>query len=353
MTTPELCADCQIHEGSHDIRKRQLCSDCFIIYVNSKVLKRMESYRFKNLTGGQKKRLFLPCSGGVSSLVLLHALDAQLKKQVDKQNRTAYDLVLAHVLAPESSVSADWFQRMSRRFSSHAFLPPVNFHEALKIDQNLEQGLVHLGVRRAPGQDDLSFYNIIMSSVTTVTTRRDLQELFLRRLLISLAKQSGCASILWGHSDSKLAAQVLSGVAKGRGASVPAEISDGLSPSDITFNYPMRDLFKSELELYANIFPEPLEVVTEADPEPTPSIRNTSIDNLFSNYILSQGEKYPSIVANVVRTASKLQAPKMGSEAQFCPLCNSQVDTGRAIGGNDRPVCYGCERMKQDIRVLI
>ena len=191
----------------------------------------------------------------------------------------------------------------------------------------------------------------IMASTSSVTTRTDLVELLLRRLLVSLAKQHGCESILWGHSDSKLAARALADVAKGRGGSVPAGISDGFSPTGVNFNHPMRDLFKSELELYASVLPEPVEYMPEMDSGPARSIRNTSIDDLLSNYIMSQGEKYPSIMANVVRTASKLQAPTIVSESIVCPVCNDQIQSREGENDQNKTLCYGCDRMKKDIRI--
>ncbi len=311
----------------------------------------MGSYRFKNLSGNHKKRLLLPLSGGFSSLVILHVLDAQLSRQLEKQNRTAYDLVLIHIVLPDStdSVSAAWCERISSRFSSHEFLPPVTVHDALQIDDRLEQDLLHIGIRRTAGDSDSEFYSSVLSSTRSVTTRTDLTELFSRRLLVSMAKQYTCESIVWGHSDSKLAAQALADVAKGRGGTIPADISDGLSTTGVNFNYPMRDLFKSELELYATVLLEPLEVMSDIDAGPTPSIRNTSIDTLLSNYILSQGEKYPSIMANVVRTVSKLQVPEHVSEAALCRLCKHQIQPQGPEKDQNKTLCYGCERMKQDI----
>ena len=314
----------------------------------------MESYRFKNLIGDHKKRLLLPLSGGISSLVLLHVLDTQLKKQLEKQNRTAYELVLVHVQTADSegSVSAAWREKTLSRFSTYSFPSSVRIHEVFQVDQALEEDLTHLGIYRQEGENDEEFYSSIMASTRSVTTRTDLRELFLRRLLVSLAKQHKCDSILWGHSDSKLAAQALADVAQGRGGSVPAGISDGTSATGINFNHPMRDLFKSELELYASVLPEPLEVMPEAETGPSPSIRNTSIDNLLSTYILSQGEKYPSIMANVVRTAGKLQVQEKGSGAKVCCVCSSPTLQEDDVNGQSRSLCYGCERMKQDIRQL-
>jgi cytoplasmic tRNA 2-thiolation protein 2 len=349
MTTT-LCAHCLTADSSFEIRKRRLCTDCFVRYVNSKVRKRMESYRFKNWSADQKKRLMLPLSGGVSSLCLLQVLDAQLREQIGRQNRTAYELVVVHVDADGlenegGDRDGEWYEGVAERFELHRFLSVVKIYEAFEIDESLESDLSHLGLTRRSGHDDKAFYRGMWTSTKSVTTRSDLRELLMRRVLVALAKKHDCEGILWGHSDSKLAAQVLADVAKGRGSSVPGAMADGPSSEGLNFNYPTRDLFKAELDLYASVLSPPLTSLDSlAAPQLIASIRNTSIDALLGNYITSQGEKYPSIMANVVRTASKLQVPASTDSAARCPVCQS------APGMEGQSICYGCVRMKQDIK---
>ena len=310
----------------------------------------MESYRFKNLSVDQKKRLLLPLSGGVSSLSLLQILDAQLREQIAKQNRTAYEIVVIHLdlLEGDEQGCEQWYAETKRNFNMHEFLPVRRVYEAFTLDQALDSAMQVLNLNRQPGSGDEEFYRTIMASTTSVTTRADIREILTKRLLVALAKQHSCESILWGHSDSRLAAQALADVAKGRGGSVPGALADGPSSDGLNFNYPMRDLFKSELELYAAVLVPNLEPLSgEIEKEPVVSIRNTSIDTLLSNYIDSQGEKYPSIMANVVRTASKLQVPEHGVDSRYCVVCRSSLQNER----KEEKICYGCNRMKEDIKI--
>ncbi|RMD41360.1 hypothetical protein DV735_g3766, partial [Chaetothyriales sp. CBS 134920] len=242
--------------GTHEIRRRRLCSDCFIRYVHSKVFKRMDTFRFKNSTGNDariRRRLLLPLSGGVSSLALLNALDTQLKGQREKQNRTAYDLVLVHIDMEDSGEE--------------------NGQRGLAF--RLEQDLARLGLGRTQqGQSDRELYSSVMAAASTPTARSDLEQVLLKRVVVSLAKKQTCEGVLWGHSDSRLAALALA---------------------------------DTELELYARVLPEPLDGVLAPEmgsgggsaAPPLLAIRNTSIDSLLSTYIMSQGDKYPSIMANV------------------------------------------------------
>ena len=345
-----VCLDCHKNESEIEIRKRRLCNECFRKYLSSKILKRMETYRFKNQVGNAKKRLLLPISGGVSSLVLLQVLDAQIKKQLSQQNRTAYDLVLVHLVLDEHTggETKKWWEDLQGCYETHTFVSPMNMSEVFQNDKQIETDLQLLGLTRQESEPDKQFLGRLFTSTRSATSRSDLAELLLKRLIVATAKAQACDSILWGHSDSKLAAKALSEVAKGRGGSVPNELADGPSPWGLHFNYPLRDLFKTELQLYLSTSSDSIKAClfgNEQDDEPPVSLRSTSIDTLLSTYITSQGEKYPSIMANVVRTASKLQVPS-ADQGRKCGLCALPI----IMGDNTQRLCYGCKRMKQDIK---
>ncbi|EXJ84456.1 hypothetical protein A1O3_05124 [Capronia epimyces CBS 606.96] len=354
--TTDLCVDCRERDASLSIRNRRLCSACFMRYVTSKVLKRMESFRFKTLSGDDRRRLLLPVSGGVSSLVLLHVLDAQLQRQIASRNRTAYDLVVLRVVLPEDEGSTTLkgdYEELARKFSAHRILPLLDLQAVFKLDTHIERDFEHLGLRRHGSESDESFLNRMLSCATSVTARADLQSILLQRLIVSAARQHGCESVVWGHSDSRLAALVLADVAKGRGGSVPSTIADGPSLHGINSNYPMRDLFKTELQSYAQLVPDPLLAKVADSGEttaPPTAMRHTSIDTLLRTYIHSQGEKYPGIMANVVRTASKLDGRQASTITATCPVCIRLIVRSQGLLNPDGNLCYGCDRMRNDIK---
>lgn len=352
----DTCVECRERDAALNIRNRRLCAACFSYYVHSKILKRMESYRFKNSSGNQKHRVFLPLSGGTSSLVLLQVLDAQLHKQIANRNRTSYDIVVARVVLPEdhdSTAIKNDYEDLKQRFSTHNFLPLLSMHEVLRLDSNIDRDLKHLGIVRREDESDGDFFLRILSCTTSATTRSDLQSILLKRLLVATARDQKCTSVLWGHSDTRLAALALADVAKGRGGSVSSTIADGQSMHGINFSYPVRDLFKAELQAYAQVASEYcLErgVDNDAPAQQPASIRTTSIDNLLNTYITSQSEKYQSIVANVVRTASKLEVKRPNDIAVSCPVCIMPIVEATGILTSYSGLCYGCERMKHDVR---
>ncbi|KIW11968.1 hypothetical protein PV08_09242 [Exophiala spinifera] len=350
------CVDCREHEATLTVRNRRLCSACFTYYVQSKILKRMASYGFKSLSSEKERRLFLPLSGGLSSLVLLQVLDVQLQKQIANRNKTSYDIIVARVVLPgeknSGSIQRD-YEALAETFASHTFLPLLSLHQILQLDCDVERDLRHLGIVRHGGESDQDFFIRIVGCSTSASAASDLQSILLKRLLVAAARDQHCDNVLWGHSDTRLAALVLADVAKGRGGSVSSSIADGQTLQGIDFNYPVRDLFKAELQTYARVSSEPaLKTTVEQDTQvqqPT-SIRNTAIDDLLNTYITSQGEKYPSIMANVVRTASKLEAKRPADNTIVaCPVCLlPRVGTQGSLATNSG-LCYGCQRMRQDI----
>ena len=355
----DVCVDCQSAEATLDIRKRRLCRDCFMKYVNSKVLKRMESYRFGSSNEDTGRRLLLPLSGGISSLVLLQVLHSQMQRQLAKRNKTAYQLLVVIIednlrtTSNEDAQGNAWYAALQTKFPSVSFVPLKSLPEVFTLDPTIEGDLQAFGVNRLAAESDRDFTIRILSSASSLTAGSDLHEVLLNRLIVSCAKQHGCESILWGHSDSRLAAKALAGVAKGRGGSLPFEICDGVSKSGINFSYPLRDLFKPELSLYASSLPEVFsELITRevSVPREKASIRNTSIDDLLTNYIISQGEKYPSIMANVVRTASKLRSPRTDETASSCKICLVPLQRDHGQISSEQDLCYGCARTRQDLQ---
>jgi cytoplasmic tRNA 2-thiolation protein 2 len=205
---------------------------------------------------------------------------------------------------------------------------------------------------------------LLINSLTSATARADVLSTLRTRLVVEHAKLTGCESVLWGDSTTRLAQKTLSETAKGRGFSLPWQVSDGESPFGLNFHYPLRDVLKKELVSYTNMAEPGLaalvhETVTGTT-QASMSSKNTTIDDLMKHYFESVEENFPSIVANVVRTTSKLEVHPHAPADPRCSLCSMPVQGGRfgihgwggdQQDGNDftsidirRNVCYGCTR---------
>lgn len=324
----------------------------------------MEPFRMRGSTSTPPRKLLLPLSFGPSSASLLHILDQQLELQYGRMNRGAYELFVVHVdlflEASDRQESAAIFERFRNRFPRHTYTS-VGLEEALLLD-DIDWKLFGMPETEAVSQKTgIGRLQEIVGSVGSATSRADIVSTLLIRLLVDLGKRYDCESIVFGDSTTKIAERTIAETAKGRGFSIPWQVSDGPSPYGIGFNYPLRDLLKKELVTFTHDTPllEELVVYPKSLSNLSASSKTTTIDDLMAQYFESVEENYPSIVANVVRTSSKLQAST--SQATHCSFCDLPVVDGtdgihgwagdqnsisraEAQSNSGTLLCYGCSR---------
>lgn len=362
-TTP-TCVDCTLNPSTTTIRRRPLCPTCLVRFISSKILKRLDSVRPRVQNQGAKiaperPRLLVPLSGETSSTALLGVLVAHIRRQIEKTGRTGYQIVGCHVGMDMSEGVAEWWSKVTETFPECEFLPVVRLTDVLTLDLDIIRDLSLVDLEKTADEDADDFLLRMFTSARSATARLELREILLKRLIAAMAKKHDCESVLWGHSDTKLAATILSLVAKGRGSNVASELADGSVLWGMKFNYPCRDLYKGELEVYLDCVGGEIKgcllqaessrgVSGEASMDkPVVSLKGMSIDELLGTYIGREGEKYPGIMANVVRTSGKLIAPE-AVDGLSCRLCAGQIES--ETGQQEQLICYGCQRMKQDIR---
>jgi cytoplasmic tRNA 2-thiolation protein 2 len=333
-----LCRRCQEQEVLTSIRSEPVCKDCFSKYVQTKIVKRMETFRVKNSEPGKERTLLLPLSFGPSSTALLYVVSRHLKGQIEKTGRTGFKLHVLHVQLPGESASEDMMEQVKQRYPELAFtniaLSSITEHETL-IPSEFQQTT---DAAQSPDEKLAA----ILSALPTTTSRADAIKIFLRKLLVHQARTIGCGAILFADSTTRLAERVLAETAKGRGFSLPWVVSDGESPFGIPIYYPLRELLGKEVTAFVDfIEPSMASMVVRSDNKPAASMKNTTIDDLTRQYFAGVEVDFPSIVANVVRTTSKLQARSLSHVEQHCELCDMPLE-GQAPERSR--VCYGCIR---------
>lgn len=334
--------------------------------MHTKAIKRLESFRVNFAASpDQQRKILLPLSHGVSSTTLLHILDLHLNTQRTKTNRTGFAIsVLCVGDGSKDSAGAGRLGKVRERYPNHEYasLPLHDVFRLLPEDASLRTLVPDMKIHESTTpQEQLAS---MIASLTSATARADVLSTLRTRLIVEYAKQTGCESILWGDSTTRLAEKTLAETAKGRGFSLPWQVSDGKSPFGINFHYPLRDVLKKELFSYVDLAEpalsalvyEPLSGATQA----SMSSKNTTIDDLMKQYFESVEENFPSIVSNVVRTTGKLEIPAGATSNPCCSLCGMPVPDGRfgihGWGGDQRDdvddgssvssgsLCYGCTR---------
>ncbi|MCJ1357063.1 MAG: cytoplasmic tRNA 2-thiolation protein 2 [Icmadophila ericetorum] len=323
--TDRLCARCHVTQATLVVRNDHLCQECFETYVTNKAGKHMDEYRVRGPSKDEPRKILLPLSLGSCSISLLHILDRLLRMQEEKTGRKGFELHLLSIQSSTESKMIECLDLVKQRYPLHTFscssLEDIYQHPSISSD----------GDEVSSGDENQSHAERLQkffSSLPSATSKADMINVLRTRLVVQSAKSNGCECIVWGDSTTRLAEKTLAEAAKGRGFSLPWQTADGPSPHGVIFMFPMRDLLRKEIITYSQSISPPLTPLIVEQPLSTQvsaSSKNTTIDDLMSQYFSSVEESYPSIVANVVRTSSRLQAPESITSIA-CQICKLPVD---------------------------
>ena len=345
-------------------------------YVMNKVSKRMDAYRVWQTAVHVQRTLLLPLSFGASSLALLHLLDAHLQSQRARTGRTGYALRVVHITGQAADdgqaalLCSQSLVNVKRRYPDHEY-------GCLRLCQVFSSddyspfevcGLPPPGDDLTDGSNEAKLRHLL-ASLPSATSRSDVMGRLQTRLIVQAAKEHRCESIVWADTTTRLAERTLAETAKGRGFSLPWQVSDGPSPVGLTFQYPLRDLLKKEVVQYLGMTDPPLSPLVRpvdgaASHVSASSKSTTACRASGDGFFASVEANFPSIMANVVRTSSKLRPAVPDDDEPVCLLCSMPVARGacglHGWGGDqearlgavshdgqghaEERLCYGCAR---------
>ena len=345
-------------------------------YVATKIIKRMDDFKIRGGLKAKQRKILLPLSFGACSITLLHVLDQHLRTQMERTKRTGYELLVLfvdHASIGGQATDVQVMDLVKERFPMNIFstvlLEDIFNYQFSSVDlstTSLIHPLEQLNVSKLKSNNER--LKLFLSSLPSATAQADMINVLRTRVVVEFAKANGCECIAWGDSTTRLAEKTISEAAKGRGYSLPWQTSEGISPYGVNFSFPMRDLLRKEILMYASLTSpslEPLLFIQPLASQSSASSKNTTIDDLMSQYFASVEENYPSIVANVVRTSSRLQPPEQSIESVICEVCGLPIDSQSqglyGWGGDqediltsstiketslakDTALCYGCAR---------
>jgi cytoplasmic tRNA 2-thiolation protein 2 len=340
----DLCRRCQANEPVLTVRNEPLCKACFCKYVSTKVVKRMESFRVRYSQPGEEPTLLLSLSFGVSSMALLHLLSEHLKGQAEKTGRTGFQLFVLHVSSADSEAEdAILLEKVKSRYPDHIYIAsPLSDIFSFEGHSSLQSQQAVPEEHSDPDATNQEKLGLFLRTLSSATSRTDATQLLKRKLVVNIAKHHNCEAVLWADSTTKLAERTLSETAKGRGFALPWIVADGESSHGIQFYYPMRELLSKEIEAYGSILDPPLDGLAVVDAvKPAVSTKNMTIDDLMKQYFESVERDYPSIVANVVKTAGKLEQVELSQIESCCELCEMPLLQNAPERSR---LCYGCVR---------
>ena len=346
------CARCRIRDGGLRVRNEHLCKECFLNYVGVKVTKRMESNNLRSNLRDAPKVLLLALSLGPSSLTMLHVLDQNIQRQRQKTGRAGYTLKVLHIVESSQDNSSegpgnDNFSLVEKRFADHTYIR-LPLETAFDEWPSFPSGSIPPNTK---GDDPSMSRSTRLKDLLADAARKGFKDeaagLLRQRLIASVASKNHVDAIIYGDSTTRLAERTLAETARGNGALVPWMTTDASLPKNAPTIFPMRDLLRKELVLYAELAHPPLSDLLRSPrtgPDP-PSSRDVSIGTLMQQYFATVEDQYPSIVANVVRTAGKLGTPKLDDKSEHCSYCNLPILREGSLVDPGQIHCYSCERI--------
>ncbi|KAM0247292.1 hypothetical protein ACHAP5_004153 [Fusarium lateritium] len=380
--TSRSCKRCKAEDAPYRLRTDPTCRDCYVQFVAYKLNRRLgalhrDTRSSKKLT---TRRLLAGLSFGPSSSVLAQLLSEQALHHSENKASSPFEPVVVHIDTELSHTKGDSpAQKLLaeyRRVFPHATFECVPLKDVLSV-RSIDWSTLPLDAAK-PDEDPSARLQRLFDALPTLTSRTDVLRQLIRHLLLQKAQDHACSALLLGHSTTALAALTLSEVANGRGYAVPVQVADGMttvctyeavesgaaqeaSRLEFPVYYPLREIFRNELVQYIDLVPSLKEVVpvdqtgakTGAN---VVSYKDLSIEEVMARYFDSVEEGYAGIVANVVRTAGKLERVPYKS---FCGSCGMSLDAegdsrwageigddagdgpGAAAAGR---LCYGCKR---------
>ncbi|KAL8824935.1 MAG: hypothetical protein Q9191_004721 [Dirinaria sp. TL-2023a] len=329
----------------------------------------MEANKIRSSFHEAANKLLLPLSFGVSSVSLLHVLDQHLQFQIDRTGHTTYTL---HVLIiDEKAVTCRetcdaLLPNLRQRFPLHTY-SIIPIEEVFNYDElcltQISEDFRHLGENPSFSRRDT--LTSILSSLPSASSRVDISNILRTRLISAFAERQQCYGVIFGDTTTRLAQKTIAETAKGRGGSLPWLTADGIMRSGLKVIYPMRDILKKEVLMYAETVEPPLDssvLLQESASYEPPSSKNITIDDLMGQYFESVEHNYPSIVANVVRTSGRLLPLPLSKSSELCLLCGHPMEKSHhawageqeastiainettSISNGKTILCYGCER---------
>lgn len=355
MSMTELCKRCK--EPAVVIsRQEAFCKSCFIRFVQHRQKKQLEKFKVDYSTGKnvQEQHILLPLSLGKGSIALLDmAVELiRLQKQTHR-GRQGFNLHAVYIdlniedhlngLHDKNDDNGSRILDMLREAYPECEISTVSITEFMADSKDN----VNLLLDRNNTEEDKKYTVEPLDFLRHMsrTARQDSIDIMKEQLITRIASKKRCQTVIYGHSQTRLAELVVALTAKGRGNMIPKTLESNI--------YPLRDILSSEIVIYNQMRELDKYIKPEARIPETTKLQ--SIDELVGKYFASVEQGFPSVVSTVVRTGDKL-GDSSSSESVECMVCSGHADPDMlrwidkiTVNGPELPpasgLCYGCTVM--------
>ncbi|KAG7698895.1 hypothetical protein KL930_002317 [Ogataea haglerorum] len=316
----------------------------------------MQDEKFKVKFGkstAERPKVLLPLSYGSSSLALFDMVVSHLEEQCQNERAVqGYVLVVLHVgedAARMERLRKKYSQVLEKLEAEFVTVDPAVFVRDLARVTVTEE----YAVRRTENSESLDLQELLLQFESR-SSRQDFWQQVVQEVALRSAVAHDCSVVIFGHSMSRLAEEILALTAKGRGAETAHRLTDGeieYAGRRLHVIHPLRDVLASEIKEYVRLGGLQEMVATEESVKHK-SAKNKTVNELVREYFETVESEYPEVISTVVKIGTKLDSPQ--GMAQQCILCQEAIyrdpktwleqmsESANKEVQSDVPLCYGC-----------
>ncbi|XP_065838742.1 cytoplasmic tRNA 2-thiolation protein 2-B-like [Oscarella lobularis] len=312
-----------------------LCPECFEEYVAHKF--RSALAKSKAIAHGSK--VLVAISGGPSSSAMLHLLQTELKSSSRKRTLDIeYGILIIEDL---NDMMKKVVEATTLRDEKKCPIHVVSMANAFPTPEAMTS---------------------LFESMTSLSAKEAMLENLRYRLYEETARKYGYRAVLLGHSSTRAAVNLISGIAQGRGSLAALGICSRLPGDDVAFVRPMIEVSAKEIGYFNYIN----RVTTIAVPSLDFACQfKASIGRLTEAFLTALQADFPSTVNAVYRTGNKLLKETDDKVIATCILCGApiQSDSEKVCGGSSctcqkkttvstvlAHLCYACKLIVKDVK---
>ncbi|OUM55457.1 hypothetical protein BVG19_g4998 [[Candida] boidinii] len=341
------CKRCKVEPTVVESRNDNFCKQCFIRFIRGKQRKHMNDEKFRAKYGkdqveidSRTPRVLLSLSIGKSSLVLLDVVFSLLLEQSKMpRSHIGFKLTIAIIddsdlftLDSNDKLTPLKYIELIKQFYGDEFLNDldINFKIINSNDFTLNSNDLQKKIKinkdyeavTNDADNGIMSSNDLINQFNHLSTREDFSQIIVRELVLRTAVNLNCNVVLFGHSMTKLAVDVLALTVRGRGSEINSQLNDGIVKfcgTDIEIIHPLRDVLETEINSYCD--QADLNKLLQSDESGDTQIKikksskNKTISEMSKEYFQDVEITYPEVISTVVKIGSKLTTPQIDEES--------------------------------------
>lgn len=337
------CGKCKQRDAVLIARREPYCGGCFVRFIRGKQRKPMAAddryrVRYQRRPGDDPRhRVAVAALGGVSLVVLVDCVAGMLQDQAHAhKGRTGFELVVV-TIATDDAADNNNDNICARLHQLAARFPEVSVVvKQVPVAQYIDDKTLYrlritpefAAVAGPPITGRLTVGELLAMCVNKLSGE-DLLEVVRHQLLLEFAVAERCHTVLYGHSLTRIASDIIALTVKGRGLAIYRSLNNRTETvagagDDVVVMYPLRDVLGAEVSAYATV--AGLDELVTAPAVPKLNItKNLTIRDLTANYFARlEATGYALTALAVVKIGDKL-APPPGDAQGTCGVCGIDV----------------------------